>query len=93
MTFAKYYNDSRMYQAEIIPLLVACGDLTSIQAVAAELSLPHTDILRDNIPCIVTHILPVFASGKKTSKASASYNLLVKELTQEVLTHVLCLNL
>jgi len=64
---------------------MAQRDLASVQIVDEKLAVPHTDLLRDSVPRIVTYILPVFATSKKTNTATASYNLIVEQLTQQVL--------
>lgn len=74
----------RGYEEDIVPALIAQHDLESVKVIAMETDKDHKDLLQENVPKIVTHILPVFATAKKTSAATTAYNLLSEELTQEV---------
>ena len=80
----------------MIPELVVNKDLQTIQEIAASLDCNWKEMLRDCIPKILVHILPLFAASKlgetgedenvkrRTSKATACYDLLTKEISKEV---------
>ncbi|XP_053392108.1 serine-protein kinase ATM-like, partial [Mercenaria mercenaria] len=86
----------RMYLSTIIPELVFCQNMESIEGIGIDLGFSARDLLKDSIPYAVVHILPVFAASKqlgqtdssgmkkKISRATACYNLLTKELSEEV---------
>ena len=68
----------------LVPQLVVHGATAALQEVSGALGRSVGDVLRAHVPVIITHILPVFATGKKTPTASAAYDMLVKEISQEV---------
>ena len=86
----------RSYLPIVIPELVVNKDLKTVQEIAAALDRDWKEMLRDCIPKILVHILPLFAASKlgetgedeqvkrRTSKATACYDLLTREISKEV---------
>ena len=86
----------RSYMPVVIPELVVNKDLKTVQEIAAALDRDWKEMLRDCIPKILVHILPLFAASKlgetgedeqvkrRTSKATACYDLLTREISKEV---------
>ena len=86
----------RSYLSVVIPELVVNKDLKTVQEIAAALDRDWKEMLRDCIPKILVHILPLFAASKlgetgedeqvkrRTSKATACYDLLTREISKEV---------
>ncbi|XP_052812043.1 serine-protein kinase ATM-like isoform X2 [Mya arenaria] len=86
----QFYRD---HLDALIPELVVFKALPAIKEISVSLGATHKDILQSLIPRIVTHILPVFATGKKKAQASAAYDLLVEEISQQVLERQIVNNL
>ena len=94
MKCKNYY--SRSYLTELIPELVVNKDLQTIQEIASSLDQDWKKILQDCVPKILVHILPLFAASRlgesgedehvkrRTSKATACYDMLIKEISNEV---------
>ena len=82
----------------LVPELVVNKDLGTLQNIAAALDRDWKEVLIECIPKILVHILPLFAASKlgetrddesvrkRTSKATACYDLLIKEISNEVCT-------
>ena len=93
----------RKYLNTIVAELVFVQDMETVQVIGSELDILSKDLLKTSIPYTVVHILPVFAASKqlgqteesgmkkKIGRATACYNLLTKELSEEVLLHVMLL--
>ncbi|XP_067675130.1 serine-protein kinase ATM-like [Haliotis asinina] len=99
VTFFRSYGDV------LVPSLFMHGLLEDIQTLAADTEQGWKQIIIDNIPNIVIHILPLFAAStseevasdrevkKRTSLASRRYDVLVKEVTSEVIDREIHSNL
>ncbi|XP_060578238.1 serine-protein kinase ATM-like [Ruditapes philippinarum] len=86
----------RKYLNSIIAELVFIQDMDSVEIIGSNLGISPKDLLKNSIPYTVVHILPVFAASKqlgqtddsgikkKIGRATACYNLLTKELSEEV---------
>ena len=80
----------------LIPEFVINKDLQTVQEIASSLERDWKEILRECVPKILVHILPLFAASRlgetgddenvkrRTSKATACYDLLIKEISNEV---------
>ena len=80
----------------MIPELVVNKDLQTVQEIALSLDQDWKEILRDCVPKILVHILPLFAASRlsetgedeivkrRTSKATACYDMLISEISNEV---------
>ncbi|XP_041351980.1 serine-protein kinase ATM-like isoform X2 [Gigantopelta aegis] len=85
----------REYTSILVPELLIHQELNSIREVAVSLDVDYESLLRDCVPVIVVHILPLFAASKtqeaatdaavrkRTSLASKCYELLEQQISKE----------
>ncbi|KAK3593829.1 hypothetical protein CHS0354_011431 [Potamilus streckersoni] len=95
----------RNYHLVLVPELVMSRDLTTVHTVAKEIGSGGQELLCQCIPRIVVYILPLFAActsvesasqenvKKRTAHATACYDLLIQEISQEVVENRILMNL
>ncbi|KAL3883922.1 hypothetical protein ACJMK2_030148 [Sinanodonta woodiana] len=95
----------RKYHSVLVPELVMSKDLTTVHTIAKEIGSDGQELLCQCIPRIVVYILPLFAAStsvesasqenvkKRTAHATACYDLLTREISQEAIENGILMNL